>query len=94
MTEARITDELDENLQSKKIHSETSLVVAKAVNKHIIVEYFIKPAVKIDKLYLKMNPFMLLKGLYPVTRVTNMIACIGARRLTHVKSRNPLSLLP
>jgi len=60
--ETSFTGTLDEKrAKAKEIYSKTSLVVAKAANKHTIVEYFIKTITKIDKLCLKINPLALLK---------------------------------
>jgi len=53
------------------------------------VEYLIKPAAKIDKLCLKMSHLLSLKELYPVTRMTNMAACIGDQRVAHVSQTLP-----
>jgi cAMP phosphodiesterase len=91
--ETSFTGTLDEKrAKAKEIYSKTSLVVAKAANKHIIVEYFIKTVTKIDKLCLKINPLTLLKKLCPVTRMTNMVTCIGDQRLTRVSQSAFLTL--
>lgn len=91
--ETNITDALDqERTKAKAIYSKARLVVAKATNKHIIVEYLIKAAAKIDKSCWKMNPLMLLEELLPVTRVTNMVACFRDQRVTRV-SQSPFLAL-
>jgi hypothetical protein len=92
--ETSFTDTLDEkSAKAKEIYSKTFLVVAKAANKHIIMEYFIKIVTKIDKLCLKTNPLTLMKKkLCPVTRMTNMVTCIGDKRVTRVSQSSFLAL--